>query len=151
VPPQIDDTLTFLVGKWTIARAIEDHRSGIRGSFEGSATLAEPASARGGLQEERVRYDEAGELRFGNHMVQAHRSFDYVQLNDATVMIYFLDGRPFVDLDLRTGAWESTHVCDEDRHEIATLVRSRGVVEERWRVRGPATDYAATTIHTRIS
>jgi hypothetical protein len=66
-------------------------------------------------------------------------------------MIYFVDGRPFVDLDLRTGAWRSAHVCDEDRHEIATLVRSRDVVEERWRVRGPATDFEATTIHTRMS
>jgi hypothetical protein len=67
-----------------------------------------------------------------------------------TVMVYFTDGRPFVDLDLRTGAWQSNHLCGDDRYEIATFVRSRNIVQERWGVQGPTTDYDAVTTLLRV-
>jgi hypothetical protein len=40
-PMEIVDTLGFLHGTWRIARSIEDHRIGTRGSFKGMATLTE--------------------------------------------------------------------------------------------------------------
>lgn len=51
---------------------------------------------------------------------------------------------------ISTGAWQSNHLCGDDRYEMATLVRSRNIVQERWRVRGPITNYEAITIHTRL-
>jgi hypothetical protein len=98
----------------------------------------------------RARYDEAGELCFGTHMGQARRSLEYTRLDNATVMLNFPDGRPFIDLDLSTGAWQSNHLCGADRHEITTLVRSRHVVQERWWVCGPTTDYDAVTTLMRV-
>jgi hypothetical protein len=91
-----------------------------------------------------------GEVRFGTYTGQARRTLEYRQLDDVTVMIYFANGRPFVDLDLSTGAWQSDHLCGDDRHEIATFVRSGNIVEERWRVQGPMTNYEAIAIHTRV-
>jgi hypothetical protein len=99
----------------------------------------------------RARYDERGELQFGSHTGAARRCFDYVRGNGTDVMIYFVDGRPFVDLDLTRGIWRSTHRCGEDLHEIVTVVRSEAVVEERWWVRGPMTNYEATTLLTRVN
>jgi len=149
-PMEIVDTLGFLCGTWAIARSIEDHRIGTRGWFEGMATLrAVPIGGNVAL-EPRAHYAEVGELRFGTHIGQAHRTLEYRQLDAVTVMIYFANGRPFVDLDLRTGAWQSAHLCGDDRHEIATFVRSGNMVEERWRVRGPMTDYEAIALHTRV-
>ena len=65
-------------------------------------------------------------------------------------MLYLTDGTPFVDLDLRSGTWRSVHLCGEDHHEIVTVARSLGEVEERWRVRGPTTNYDAVAILRRV-
>jgi len=141
------DTLEFLLGTWRVARSIEDHRSGTRGSFAGTASLARAPSAGGFALGTRAHYEEVGELSFGDYVGPARRSLEYVRLDNGALMLHFTDGRPFVDLDLSAGAWQSTHLCADDRYEIATFVRSRNIILERWRVRGPATEYdAATTL-----
>jgi hypothetical protein len=147
---EIVDTLGFLRGTWAIVRSIEDHRIGTRGSFKGTATLISLPIDSDVALEPRAHYAEVGELRFGTHTGRARRTLEYRQVDAVTVMIYFADGRPFVDLDLRTGVWQSDHVCGDDRHEIATFVRSGDMVVERWRVRGPMTDYEAIALHTRV-
>jgi len=126
------DTLGFLLGTWRIMRWIEDHKLGAGGSFEGTATLTElpfgcPSTVRG-----RARYDETGELHFGTYAGQARRSLECMRLEDATVMLYFTDRRPFIDLDLITGASHRSHLCGDDCYEIATFVRSHNVVQEYW-------------------
>jgi len=55
-----------------------------------------------------------------------------MRLEDATVMLYFTDRRPFIDLDLITGASHRSHLCGDDCYEIATFVRSHNVVQEYW-------------------
>jgi hypothetical protein len=147
---EIVDTLGFLRGTWRIARSIEDHRIGTRGSFKGTATLTEDSIGCNVAFKARAHYVEVGELRFGTHRGQARRTLEYRQLDDATVMVYLANGRPFVDLDLSTGAWQSEHLCGDDRHEIATFVRSGNMLQEWWRVKGPVTNYEAITILTRV-
>ena len=149
-PMEIVDTLGFLRGTWEIERSIEDHRARIRGSFKGSAILTEMSIGCDVGLGARARYTEVGELRFGSHTGQARRTLEYRQLADMTVMVYFANGTPYVHLDLGTGAWQTDHLCGDDRHEISTFVRSDSIVEERWRVRGPATNYEAITMHTRV-
>jgi hypothetical protein len=144
---EITDPLAFLLGTWRLTRSIEDHRSRIEGFLHGTATFTRSPVAG---QHARTRYDEAGELVFGTYRGRAHRSLDYTPLDDGTLLVSFIDGNPFIELDLRGGAWRSEHVCDQDRHEIVTRVLSADVVEEGWRVRGPATDYDALTTLVRV-
>lgn len=147
---EIMDTLGFLLGTWQVDRSIEDHQSGTQGSFEGTATFTEAAFGSDTHTEGRARYEESGELHFGDHVGQTHRGLDYVRSDTATVALLFTDGRPFVDLDLSAGAWQSTHLCGDDRYEITTHVRSADLIEERWWVAGPTKDYEAVTILTRL-
>jgi hypothetical protein len=149
-PGTVADTLAFLLGTWTLERSIVDHRSGTAGTFEGTAVLSAPPMAGHAACGPRARYDERGALQFGTHTGAARRVFDYVRRNGAEVMIYFADGRPFVDLDLTRSIWRSSHRCGEDLHEIVTVVRSEVVIEERWRVRGPTTNYDATSLLIRV-
>ena len=148
---QITDTLTFLFGTWDLSRSIQDHRSGTRGLFSGRAILAAGAGAGAGAGASagRARYDEEGELSFGAHQGPASRHLAYARLDNASVFLYFSNGRPFVDLDLRTGAWHSSHDCVDDRYEIETVVRSDRVIQEFWRVTGPDTSWEAVTTLTR--
>jgi hypothetical protein len=147
---EILDTLAFLLGSWNLERSIEDHRSGACGSFSGTAALVWAQARLGLASTRRARYDETGELRFGAHTGPASRHLEYARHDGAAVMIYFADGRPFTDLDLRGGAWRAVHPCGEDRYEITTILRSDRVVEEEWRVRGPSTSYDAITTLTRL-
>ena len=134
---EITETLKFLIGAWALERSIADHRSGIRGIFEGSATLVEVPNGRSCNPSGRARYDETGELHFGAHTGPASRSLEYTSLNRKAVLLYFTDGRPFTDLDLRSGTWRSIHHCGQDRYEVMTFVCSHSEVEEVWRVQGP--------------
>src|SRR5580692_1012137 len=149
---KVVDTCSFLLGKWTLERVLRDHRSGTDGRFEGSATvtIVEAPSAGNASDGPRARYEEAGTLRFGGHEGPASRSLELVRLQSSVVMLYFTDGKPFVDLDLRNGTWRSSHPCGEDHYEIVTVVRSHDEVEEHWRVRGPTEDYDAVAILRRL-
>lgn len=139
----INDTLGFLAGRWNLARSLQDHRSGIAGSFEGTAVLAEAQPGTRWPAGARAYYRETGELRFGYHRGPAQRSLACTRLDNGAVMLHFAGGRPFIDLDLRNGLWRAAHPCGDDYYEITTFVRSRDVVHEHWRVRGPAKDYDA--------
>lgn len=140
--PTAVDTFRFVLGTWSVERSLEDRRTGTCGSFVGSATVVE-------VTDGRARYAEEGELCLGAHRGLARRRLLYARRDAASVMAYFADGRPFVDLDLRTGVWRSVHDCGADRYEITTVVREAGVMQERWRVRGPDKDYDAATTLTR--
>jgi hypothetical protein len=138
----VEDTFAFVLGNWALTRTIDDQRSGNCGRFEGTSSVVE-LQVRGHLDARRASYEEAGELAFGPHVGPAHRHLDYVRRGDAAVMIYFGDGRPYLDLDLTAGEWRAEHVCGEDLYEIVTVVRSHNLVEERWRATGPTTAYTA--------
>jgi hypothetical protein len=142
--PDTFDTVLFLLGRWRVERRITDYRLAMVGTFLGTAVWGAASYGRGS-------YREFGELRFGAHTGPAERHLQYQPTGTGSVLLYFADGRPFVDLDLRSGSWQATHLCGEDRHRIGTEVRSRGEVQERWLVRGPETDYQAVTILTRAA
>jgi hypothetical protein len=146
------DTLEFLLGSWDLTREIEDRRARTSGLFEGTATLLLDASAWSSRPSSQLaRYEESGELRFGARTTRASRSLMYERLADASVMMHFADGRPFVDLNLHSGEWHSVHPCGDDLYEMVTTVCSERVIHERWRVTGPSKDYAALTKLTRSS
>jgi Family of unknown function (DUF6314) len=147
----IADTLTYLLGQWSLERSLTDHRSGTDGRFEGIVTVAGAPPGQIAADGPRARYDEAGTLHFGNHRGPAARSLELVRLESTVVMLHFTDGKPFVDLDLRSGTWRSCHPCGEDLYEMVTVVRSSDEVEERWRVRGPTKDYDAVAILRRLA
>jgi hypothetical protein len=140
---QVADTLGFLLGEWRLDRVINDYRGAVRASFHGVATVT--TGWQGGC------YLEISEMCTGAYRGPARRVLRYVTFDDMTLRLSFSDGRPFVDLDLRSGIWWATHPCGEDTHELTTVVLSDDVVEERWHVVGPLTHYAATTTLTRRS
>ena len=143
---EIPDTLGFLLGTWELIRSYTDHRSQAASSFQGQAVLAMDATAGAG----RAWYEETGQLSLGSHRGPASRSLEYLRRPDGTVMLYRPGRQPYVDLDLASGAWDAVHPCGADRYEISTIVRSRDVVQEYWRVRGPDKDYTAVTTLRRV-
>ena len=68
------ETFGFLLGSWRVARLIEDHRIGIRGTFGGLATFSEFERSDDSSFERKARFTEAGELCFGAYRGPSHRS-----------------------------------------------------------------------------
>jgi hypothetical protein len=145
---EIADLLRFLLGDWSITRSISDHRSGLSGTFEGSAVFTALSEDSGLLT--RASYEESGTLQFGTHTGEAHRRLEFVRGGDASIEVFFADGRPFVRLDLTPELWQATHLCGDDHHAIAYTVVSEGEIREFWRVRGPETDYEAVALLKRL-
>jgi hypothetical protein len=144
---EVADTFGFLLGSWRVNRSIEDRQAGISGTFQGSALLVIPPEwqARGVW----ARYDETGTLEFGGHRGPATRTLGYMRRHDGTVAVFFPDGRPYIDLDLRTGSCERDHPCRDDLYRLKFTVRSLDEFQEHWEVQGPAKNYQATTTLTR--
>lgn len=138
---EIPDTLDFLLGTWDLSRSYTDHRSGTTAVFQGQAVLAADSAAGPDL----AQYEETGRMCFGSHHGSASRRLDYARRPGGAVMLYRPGRQPYVDLDLTRGAWDAVHPCGADRYEVRTVVRSRDVVQEYWRVQGPGKDYTAVT------
>ncbi|HTU84752.1 MAG TPA: DUF6314 family protein [Solirubrobacteraceae bacterium] len=138
---EVEDTLAYLAGTWTLTRAIVDHRSGSSGSFDGVARV-HTLGRRG-------RYEEQGRLRFGGYDGSARRALELVVLDARGVAVLFADGRPFFHLDLVTGTCQAVHRCSLDRYELEFGASSPDLLLERWRVRGPEKDYEAQTTWRR--
>ena len=89
-------------------------------------------------------------MSLGSREGSARRSLEYVRQRGGAVMLYRPGSQPYVDLDLASGTWDAVHPCGADRYEVSTVVRSRDVVQEYWRVRGPDKDYTAVTTLRRV-
>jgi hypothetical protein len=146
---EVLNAIGYLLGSWRVERRIDDHRNGVSGAFRGSATFVRLEDDSDASVATKLRYREVGELNFGAHSGKSQRSLEYVSLEGAKVQIHFSDGRHFIDLDLSRGPSRSVHPCNLDQYEISFFARSNDVLEESWRVQGPAKDYEATTTLTR--
>ena len=140
----VPDTLAFLRGRWRLERRLDDHRSGVCGTFTGDAEFAatdDPAM---------LRYEERGELRFAGHTGPATRSLVCLGYPDGVVDVRFADGREFYRLDLGTGSCQAEHLCGRDRYTVTFLVLSEFLVEEYWHVLGPQKAYDTVTTLRRL-
>jgi hypothetical protein len=139
-----DTTLDFLLGTWSVERWIDDALSGDLGTFHGTATFVKEGD------EPRVRFDEAGVVRFGEYSGRASRRLFFCEGLESPIDVSFADGHHFIGLDLREGSSSDHHQCANDGYDITTIVIDDDRIEERWRVRGPAKDYEAVTVMTRV-
>ncbi len=140
----VPDTLAFLRGRWRLERRLDDHRSGVCGTFTGKAEFAatdDPAV---------LRYTERGELHFGGHSGPAQRTLLLRALPDGAADAQFADGRAFYRLDLGPGCCQAEHLCGRDRYTVTFRVLSPDLLEEHWHVLGPGKAYDTVTTLDRL-
>ncbi|MEU8913834.1 DUF6314 family protein [Streptomyces nigrescens] len=143
-PVPVPDVAAYLSGRWSIERTVHDLRTGAEGSFRGTAEFR-PDAAGGGLL-----HSEEGQLSWGGTVAPVSRTLRVRPRPDGTAAIEFADGRPFHDLDLRTGRWTALHPCAADRYEGTFTAVGPDTWHLEWRVGGPAKDQLLCSVYRRL-
>ncbi|MYW01750.1 DUF6314 family protein [Streptomyces sp. SID3343] len=138
----VPDAAAYLAGHWSIDRIVVDERTGDRGSFTGTAEFRR-------VDDELLEL-ESGEFVWGGVANPASRTHRLVPRADGTADVLFGDGKPFHDLDLRTGRWSTRHPCAADLYDGEFTVVSHDEWHLRWRVAGPAKTQLLTSVYRRI-
>jgi hypothetical protein len=141
-PPPSDpaDLAAWLGGHWTVQRTINGDTPSPApgGHFTGDVQFTVAAD---GV----ITWDERGQLTLGAYTGPAWRTLT-IHPASGRWEVRFDDGRPFHDLDLRTGTWTAEHLCGADvyRGRFATHPGETGAGPDRftvtWHVTGPGRD-----------
>jgi hypothetical protein len=99
---------------------------------------------RGGL-----RYAEGGTLIFGAYHGTASQNYGFGLSNPDLAAVQFDDGRPFHQLDLRTGRAEIFHACAPDDYRGRYRVDRWTTWSLVWRIKGPRKDLRIATRYHR--
>ncbi|MFD5394909.1 DUF6314 family protein [Streptomyces sp. NPDC127097] len=143
-PHPVPDVAAYLSGRWSIERTVADLRNGPEGRYRGTAEFRPDAT--GGT----LLHHEEGRLAWGGTVQPASRTLRLRPRPDGTAGVEFADGRPFHDLDLRTGRWTAVHPCAADRYEGTFTVVGPDEWHLEWRVGGPAKDQLLRSVYRRL-
>ncbi|MGW1781074.1 DUF6314 family protein [Streptomyces sp. NPDC002143] len=140
----VPDVLAYLAGSWRVTRSVRDRASGDEGRFDGVSVFG--ASDDGGLLQH-----ESGTFVWLGVARPAERTLRFLPgPTPGTADVRFADGRPFHDLDLRTGRHIADHPCSADLYRGEFTVRDADHWRTVWRVAGPAKDLLLTTDYARV-
>ncbi|MFE0173099.1 DUF6314 family protein [Streptomyces sp. NPDC059002] len=142
---RVPDVRAYLAGEWRVARSVRDLADGSAGHFTGT-TVFTPLPDEIGLL-----HHESGTFVWRGVARPAERTLRFLPGDGpGTARVEFADGRPFHDLDLRTGRHTADHPCVRDLYRGAFEVADEDHWRTRWRVGGPAKDLLLVTDYARV-
>lgn len=128
------------IGRWAMARRIDDRRAGQGGRFDGEAVLAPAGTGRLG-------YAEAGLLRLGEGPGFAARRAYLWTFDAEGVAVAFEDGRPFHRFVPEGRGAGTDHPCGADLYRVTYDFTGWPLWRVRWSVLGPAKEYMMETLY----
>lgn len=144
-PYPVADPSGYLSGTWRLTRRVRDEVPGVHGTFTGTAVFVPDGDT--------LAYTEDGVLELdgphGRYRGPAHRALRYLPDGPGRLAVTFADGRPFHDLDLRTGHCRTHHPCGADAYTGEVTVRSADHWQQTWHVHGPAKSQHLASAYTR--
>jgi hypothetical protein len=140
----VRDVLAYLSGNWRVERSVRDLANDAAGSFTGTTVF-------GPLDTGELLHHESGTFVWQGVARPAERTLRFLPgPGPGTALVQFSDGRPFHDLDLRSGRYVAGHPCSADFYRGEFTVRDEQRWRTVWRVRGPAKDLLLTTGYLRV-
>lgn len=134
-------TIEAFFGAWSLARSIEDRRTGVPAAFEGRAWIT--PTPQGAL------YEECGMMQIaGGAQMRAERRYQW-RLSAAGIDVLFEDGRYFHGVDLGSACPEASHWCDPDSYGVCYDFSEWPAWSCVWHVRGPRKDYSMRSVYAR--
>lgn len=173
----VPDVHEYLRGLWRVERTILDRGTGECGTFRGTAVFAVHGGQAGHRAElgehdaetgtatatgergaetdpsacpDPLEHAESGEITWNGATRPAGRVVYLYPTGDGAARVTFTDGRPFHDLDLRSGRWNAHHPCGADAYTGSFEVLGPDGWEVTWTVHGPAKDLSLTSFYSRV-
>ncbi|MBB4716412.1 hypothetical protein BJ965_006294 [Streptomyces luteogriseus] len=140
----VPDVLAYLAGRWRVSRSVRDLAGGAEGEFTGVTEFRGDGEEPGGLL-----HHESGTFVWQGVARPAERTLRFLPGPGGTADVRFADGRPFHDLDLRSGRHVADHPCSADLYRGEFTVRDADHWRTVWRVGGPAKDLVLRTDYAR--
>ncbi|MEU9628822.1 DUF6314 family protein [Streptomyces luteogriseus] len=140
----VPDVLAYLAGRWRVSRSVRDLAGGAEGDFTGVTEFREDGEEPCGLL-----HQESGTFVWQGVARPAERTLRFLPGPGGTADVRFADGRPFHDLDLRSGRHVADHPCSADLYRGEFTVRDADHWRTVWRVGGPAKDLVLRTDYAR--
>lgn len=143
---EVNNLKDFLQGMWSLERRVSDRRSGHEGRLSGEAAFTADG--------EGLLYREEGRLSIGDRANPVYegpalQAYRYAFAGAARAAVAFSDGRPFHDLDLRTGRWRCCHLCAPDRYDGDFTALDANAWRVVWTVTGPRKDLVLDSTYRR--
>lgn len=143
---RVPDVVAYLVGEWQVERSVRDLADGSEGRFTGTTRFT-PLS---GADDGGLLHHESGTFLWRGAARPAERTLRFLPGEvPGTASVEFADGRPFHDLDLRTGRHTADHPCVADLYRGDFEVYGEDQWRTSWRVGGPAKDLLLVTEYRR--
>jgi hypothetical protein len=140
----VGDVLAYLGGSWRVERAVRDLAHDAAGRFTGTTVFAPLGTGE-------LQHHESGTFVWQGVARPAERTLRFLPgPGPGTALVRFADGRPFHDLDLRSGRYVADHPCSADLYRGEFTVQGEHRWRTVWRVRGPAKDLVLTTDYLRV-
>jgi len=120
--------LSDFEGRWHLARRVEDHRAGLTGRLDGTATWSrrDPAT---------LEQTETGLLHYGSAPpMQATRRYLW-RADGQGIAVFFDDGRPFHSF--RPQIPTARHHCPPDLYDVTYDLSGWPRWTATWQVTGP--------------
>jgi len=132
--------LADYVGRYKVARQIEDARAKASSTFEGEAEIV--------ATQDGATYTERGFLVMGEQRFAAERTYLWRSAG-TRIDVLFADGRPFHDFDPVAGGKATEHLCGADWYRGGYGLTDWPVWTVTWDVEGPRKSYRSVTTYSK--
>jgi len=136
------DLRQYLLGAWSIDRALEDRLTESDGTFAGRADFASDG--------EGLLYREEGRLEMAGYADDVTRTYRWSFSAPERARLWFDDGRPFHELDLTKGRADVRHLCGDDVYDGVYDVTDEDRWRLTWEIKGPRKSLKIDSRYTRI-
>jgi len=129
-------------GRWRLSRRIDDRLAGQEGILSGHVSFSNAG-------QNRLAYDEAGELRLGRSPAMQTKRRYLWRFEASDVVVTFEDGSDFHRFVPQGAVAGTDHPCGDDFYTVAYDFRRWPSWSAVWTVLGPRKDYTSTSHYQR--
>lgn len=120
----------YFLGTWILRRKITNHLINTFGAMDGKAIFMP-------IDIKTLYYKETGDLLLESYQNNFSQEYLYKNLEHQKGQVFFIDNRPFYDLDMERGIQHVQHRCGQDLYKGTVQLATPHEWYMTWHITGP--------------